>query len=287
MRLTLVLSACLAATLAVPAAGEAVSPFPDFTFKRQKAPPAGTRPRIGVQIDPEEQARILAARPKTVLRRPDAILPQRAQPEAAPPAGAQDYAWFWDGVPLNGSGPGGLEGAMNALAAPPGGVSAPEFRLDDLRRIADRHGIEILKATVGTRVSPALALAVIAVESAGRTDAVSHAGATGLMQLMPDTAARFGVTDSTNAVQNIEGGVKYLDWLMGRFQGDPLLVLAGYNAGEGAVDKHSGVPPYVETLDYVPKVLAAFRIARGLCLTPPMLASDGCVFVNGRTAQNG
>ena len=130
-----------------------------------------------------------------------------------------------------------------------------------------------------TSVSPALVLAVIAVESAGRANAVSSAGAAGLMQLMPDTATRFGVTDRMVADQNISGGVRYLDWLMQEFNGDPMLVLAGYNAGEGAVRKNGGVPPYAETRDYVPKVLAAFQVARGLCRTPPELISDGCVFV--------
>ena len=98
------------------------------------------------------------------------------------------------------------------------------------------------------------------------------------MQLMPDTAARFGVSDSFVADQNILGGVKYLDWLMGEFDQDPILVLAGYNAGEGSVRKHAGVPPFAETRDYVPKVLAAFQVARGLCKSPPELITDGCVF---------
>lgn len=66
---------------------------------------------------------------------------------------------------------------------------------------------------------------------------------------------------------------------MGEFEDDPILVLAGYNAGEGSVRKYNGVPPFAETRDYVPKVLAAFQVARGLCLTPPQLISDGCVFV--------
>jgi len=127
-------------------------------------------------------------------------------------------------------------------------------------------------------VSPALALAVIAVESGGRADAVSHAGAEGLMQLMPAAAERFGVTDRKNAKESIQGGVKYLDRLMQDFDGDPVMVLAGYNAGENAVRKHGGVPPFAETRDYVPKVLAAFAVARGLCLTPPMLISDACAF---------
>jgi soluble lytic murein transglycosylase-like protein len=123
-----------------------------------------------------------------------------------------------------------------------------------------------------------LALAVIAVESGGRADAVSHAGAEGLMQLMPAAAERFGVKDRKNARESIQGGVKYLDRLISDFDGDPVMVLAGYNAGENAVRKHGGVPPFAETRDYVPKVLAAFAVARGLCLTPPMLISDACAF---------
>ena len=147
-----------------------------------------------------------------------------------------------------------------------------------MRDIAKLHGIDILRASIGTKVSPALALAVISVESSGRVDAVSSAGAQGLMQLMPATASRFGVEDSTVPQQNISGGIKYLDCLMGEFSNDPILVLAGYNAGEGSVRKHAGVPPFPETRDYVPKVLAAFQVAKGLCKTPPELISDGCVF---------
>jgi len=147
-----------------------------------------------------------------------------------------------------------------------------------LQDIARSQGIPILRSTIGTSVSPALVLAVISVESAGQADAVSRSGATGLMQLMPATAARFGVTDSLVPEDNIAGGVKYLDWLMQKFDNDPILVLAGYNAGEGSVRTHQGVPPFAETRDYVPKVLAAFQVARGLCQTPPELISDGCVF---------
>src|SRR5690606_32207957 len=119
---------------------------------------------------------------------------------------------------------------------------------------------------------------VIAVESGGRADAVSSAGATGLMQLMPATATRFGVATATDPAANIRGGVAYLDLLMKEFGSDAVLALAGYNAGENAVKRAAGVPAYAETRGYVPKVLAAWQVARGLCLTPPMLAGDGCVF---------
>jgi len=147
-----------------------------------------------------------------------------------------------------------------------------------MQDMANRFGTEILKATIGTRVSPALALAVIGIESGGRADVVSSAGAVGLMQLIPATASRFGVTDSKDPVQNLKGGIAYLDWLMKEFDGDPLMVLAAYNAGEGAVKSNGGVPPYAETRAYVPKVLAAWQVAQGLCMTPPELVSDPCVF---------
>jgi hypothetical protein len=196
------------------------------------------------------------------------------------PGPSTSFEWFWTAISpaLADSGPGRLDPALDLLANPPGGegVSAP--RLQALQDIARAHGTDILRHTVGTRVSPALVLAVISVESAGRGDAVSTAGATGLMQLMPATAERFGVTDRLVTSENIRGGVAYLDWLMGHFDGDPILVLAAYNAGEGSVRDNGGVPPYPETRGYVPKVLAAFAVARGLCVTPPMLVSDGCVF---------
>ncbi|MBJ3761248.1 lytic transglycosylase domain-containing protein [Maribius pontilimi] len=274
------ISTALAVLLAFgPAHAADPPPFPDFTFKRMKPPKAGTRKRITVQIDPSEQW------PPPVAAKPvEPISPA----DPAPAAKSKAYAWFWDQVPAGGAGNDGLTQALAVLSRPPAGVKAPQYRLDRLRKLADRHGLEILKATIGTRVSPALALAVMAVESAGKVNAVSSAGAQGLMQLMPDTAKRFGVTDSSVPGQNIKGGVAYLDWLMKEFDGDPLLVLAGYNAGEGAVTRHAGVPPYAETRGYVPKVLAAFHTAKGLCLTPPMLVSDGCVFMQAsRVASNG
>jgi soluble lytic murein transglycosylase-like protein len=98
------------------------------------------------------------------------------------------------------------------------------------------------------------------------------------MQLMPDTAARFGVADPLVPAGNIGGGVAYLDWLIGEFGGDVILALAGYTAGEGALREHGGVPPWPETRDYVPRVLATFEVARGLCKTRPELVTDACAF---------
>jgi soluble lytic murein transglycosylase-like protein len=249
---------------------------PDFTFKRVGVPPAGqTTGRITVQIDPD------APRRSPVYAAP------RAEPVsaiAAAPRTQSGFGWFLDVVPssLTGSSPARLELAINRINNPPAGQRMSAPRLQAFQNIAAAQGVHILRETVGTDVSPALVLAVIAIESAGRTDAVSSAGAQGLMQLMPATAARFGVSDSMDAAQNIKGGVAYLGWLLDRFGNDPVLVLAGYNAGEGNVQRYEGVPPFAETMDYVPKVLAAWQVAKGLCRTPPDLITDGCVFnVNG------
>jgi hypothetical protein len=108
------------------------------------------------------------------------------------------------------------------------------------------------------RIDPDLALAVIRVESAFQTDAVSPKNAQGLMQLIPETAARFGVKDAFDPVSNLHGGLSYLRWLIDYFGGDVKLALAGYNAGEGAVERHGGVPPYRETRAYIQKIAAIY-----------------------------
>ena len=259
----------------------------DFTFKRVGVPGTGAGKRITVQIDPNSE--VYRITPGSDPRRPGDPRPEAALrlPPGLVPDAPSDYDWYWEAVsPAVGVDAGTrFRNALAAVQQGAGRVGTP--RLQTLQRIAESHGVDILTATIGTDVSPALVLAVIAVESAGRTDAVSHAGAQGLMQLMPDTAKRFGVSDILNPKQNIRGGVTYLDWLLKEFGRDPVLALAGYNAGEGAVLKHQGVPPFAETRAYVPKVLAAWSVARGLCLTPPELVTDGCVFVGPRVASGG
>ena len=270
-----------------PTLAEALPQTNDFTFKRVKVGDKLPGKRITVQIDPAEQARLLALAPKVD---PEGPTGPEVTGEPAAPAGAEvalapvlpkssAYDWFWEMIPTGqGDRDGRFPAAMAALSQGPGGAAVRAPRLQNMQDLADSYGTEILKATVGTEVSPALVLAVIGIESAGQADAVSAAGAQGLMQLIPATAARFGVTDSTDPVQNIKGGVAYLDWLLKEFDRDPLLVLAAYNAGEGAVKANAGIPPYAETRDYVPKVLAAWPVAQGLCLTPPELVTDPCVF---------
>ncbi|RMH51661.1 MAG: lytic transglycosylase domain-containing protein, partial [Alphaproteobacteria bacterium] len=140
-----------------------------------------------------------------------------------------------------------------------------------IEAIARRFGPAIAAAARRHRLSEALLIAVIAVESGGRADALSPRDARGLMQLIPATARRMGVRDVWNPTQNILGGARYLDHLLEMFGGDLILALAGYNAGENAVLRHGGVPAFPETRGYVPRVLDAFLQAQRLC---PQAAPD-------------
>jgi soluble lytic murein transglycosylase-like protein len=106
------------------------------------------------------------------------------------------------------------------------------------------------------RLDPALVIALIQVESNFNPAARSPKNAQGLMQLIPETATRFGVKDVWDPAQNLRGGMAYLRWLLDNFQGDTELALAGYNAGEEAVIRYGGVPPYRETQEYVRLVMS-------------------------------
>src|SRR6267378_5517678 len=139
------------------------------------------------------------------------------------------------------------------------GKSAPQIELptasEDVPRpfaslvdsIAERHEVDC-----------DLVHSMIRVESNYNPLAVSSKGALGLMQLVPSTARRFGVSDSFNPVENVEGGVRYIKYLLDHYKGDHRLALAAYNAGEGAVERYRGVPPFPETRDYV------FRVRKAL-----------------------
>ncbi len=125
----------------------------------------------------------------------------------------------------------------------------------------DRSEIEKLVRRLAPEyaVDSQLALAVISAESSFNPTAVSPKNAQGLMQLIPETAARFGVKKILNPVENIKGGLAYLRWLLAFFEGDVALALAGYNAGERAVEKYRGIPPYAETRSYVRKITGIYR----------------------------
>ena len=123
----------------------------------------------------------------------------------------------------------------------------------------DRYDDHIRQAATLYQIPEELVRAVIKVESDFDPRAVSPANARGLMQLIPETADRMLVTDVFDPRQNIFGGVRYLRVLANLFNGDIELTLAGYNAGEGAVIRHGGIPPYPETIDYVKRVLGYYR----------------------------
>lgn len=135
------------------------------------------------------------------------------------------------------------------------------------------YGQLIYDIAVRHSVNPQLVAAVIHVESAFNPRAVSRKGACGLMQLLPATARRFGLSkkkDLFDPKKNLEAGVKYLKWLTTRFGGDVQKILAAYNAGEGAVDRFGGIPPYPETQSYVQKIfgLLGFTLASDVPAAP-------------------
>jgi hypothetical protein len=119
----------------------------------------------------------------------------------------------------------------------------------------------IIEASRHHDVDAALVSAVIKAESDYNPKIVSHKGARGLMQLMPATAKRFGVTNSFDPKENIYGGTKYLRWLLKRFEGNADLAVAAYNAGEGNIAKYDGVPPFRETVNYIGRIAKHIRKA--------------------------
>lgn len=141
-------------------------------------------------------------------------------------------------------------------ATPAAGIHKPPLKLTNkvqydqiVAEIAQIYGLD-----------SALLHAVISVESRYSPNAVSRKGATGLMQLMPKTARRYGVTDSFDPVQNIHGGARHLQYLLKIFNNDISLALAAYNAGEGSVVKYGNrIPPFPETINYVPQVLGFYQ----------------------------
>ena len=137
------------------------------------------------------------------------------------------------------------------------GGTKPSQRLFEYRK--KRYAKLIQKVAREKGLDPALIQAVVEVESCYKPDAVSPKGAVGLMQLMPETGKKLGVKDPYQPQQNIEGGALYLQQLLKKYDGRLNLALAAYNAGEKAVDRYKGIPPFPETQNYVKKVLKKYN----------------------------
>lgn len=191
---------------------------------------------------------------------------------------AQRHAWFWRATSPRLDAADALR--LEALTPVAARNLSGGGRSKVVRDIRQAFGAEIAVAARKANVSEALLIALVAAESAGKPNAVSPKGAQGLGQLMPATAKRFGVKDASDPAQNLRGAAEYLSLLLKLYKGDALLALAGYNAGEGAVSRYKGVPPFNETRDYVPIVLAYYHHARNLCAPPATGPRAACVFTN-------
>ena len=196
-------------------------PVPSLTAPAQQGVVDGMQDALDQRLALMRAQR--APQPIRTASAPTAIRPIPSQPS---PAIVQVGRYATPPRPARG----GRLYALNSFQAP-------------IQRAARQHGVE-----------EALVRAVIHAESSFKPNALSPVGAGGLMQLMPKTAERFGVTNRFDAAQNIDGGTRYLAWLLDRYDGNVALAAAAYNAGEGAVDRYGGIPPYRETRGYVQRV---------------------------------
>jgi len=221
------------------------------------------RPVIAPSPAPAQTVAVAEKTPSTAIVPATLPAAMPAKPAAAPPrrvVSGQVYSFVKDGV-------------RNYTSVRPHGVDVasvrtikysyietcyacgnPNVNFGAVRLNTIAYESEIAAAAREFGVEEAIVRAIIHAESSFNPLALSHVGAMGLMQLMPTTARRFGVADAYDAAQNIRGGVQYLAFLLKRYQGNLTLAAAGYNAGEGAVDRNGGVPPYAETQRYVQRV---------------------------------
>jgi soluble lytic murein transglycosylase-like protein len=205
----------------------------------------------GIERNEAEAAHLFAAAAEQGYEQAKNILARMGEPRGAPPPclrppeedrlllAAQPPA------PAPVTKPGARPAGLPAVLPVPPPAHAPEALVRFVNLVAPEY-----------KLQPHFVLAIMATESNFDASAVSPKDARGLMQLIPGTAARFGVRNIMDPVQNIRGGMAYLRWLMARFEGDLRLVSAAYNAGEGAVERYLGVPPYAETRLYVLKIRA-------------------------------
>jgi hypothetical protein len=206
----------------------------------------------GIERDDASAAHLFAAAAEQGWVQARNILARMGTPRGEPPACLrppdEDKALIAEAAAATAAqaSPGIKPGQRPAAAfkPPPPPPHAPEPLVRFVNLVAPEYQLE-----------PHLVLAFIAAESNFNAGAVSPKNAQGLMQLIPETAARFGVRNILDPTQNMRGGMAYLRWLMARFQGDVVLVAAAYNAGEGAVERYLGVPPYAETRQYVWKIV--------------------------------
>ena len=209
----------------------------------------------GIERDEAQAAHLFAAAAEQGVAQAKNILARMGTPRGAPPACLrppdEDKQLIAAAAPPSALAPAaaarpGAASVARAFTPPPPPAHAPEAIVRFVNLVAPEYQLQ-----------PSLVLAIIAAESNFDPNSVSPKNAQGLMQLIPDTAARFGVRKILDPAQNIRGGMAYLRWLLAYFQGDVVLAAAAYNAGEGAVDRYLGVPPYTETRIYVYKILRA------------------------------
>lgn len=192
----------------------------------------------GIQRDDAQAAHLFAAAAEQGLVQAQNMLRAMGTPRGAPPPCLRPPEPEPDPAPRQPERPA-------PLAWPPPPAHAPGPIVRFVEAVAPEY-----------QLAPALVLAVVATESNFNASAVSPKNAIGLMQLIPDTARRFGVRDPLDPAQNLRGGMAYLRWLLAYFEGDITLAAAAYNAGERAVERYRGVPPYAETRLYVRRILA-------------------------------
>ncbi len=198
----------------------------------------------GIERDEAQAAHLFAAAAEQGLVQAQNMMKRLGEPRGAPPACLRPpeedrtLATAAPPAPL-------AAGKPVLMALPPPPANAPEAIVRYVNLVAPEFKLE-----------PQLVLSIMATESNFNASAQSPRNAFGLMQLIPDTAARFKVRNIRDPIDNMRGGMAYLRWLMAYFQGDVVLVAAAYNAGERAVERYLGVPPYLETRNYVRRILA-------------------------------